>query len=186
MLHFGTVGMTSEPSLSAHKALVVAAKEQGLLVSFDPNLREPLWDDLSKARDAMLWGLSVADVIKISDNEIEFLFGTGPEEGAKYILKKFSAKLVFVTLGKNGALYANKNAIGQVENYTDGINTVDTTGAGDIFGGSAMYKILEFGGKPEELSKNQLIEVCNFACKSASLSTTKFGGITSVPDVSEI
>ena len=186
VVHFGTVGMTAEPSNSAHKAVIEAAKSKGKLISFDPNLREPLWDNLDRAKEAMAWGLGIADIVKISDNEAEFLFRLSPKAAAKHILSHFPVKLVMVTLGKKGALFANKNAIGQVENYTDGINTVDTTGAGDIFGGSAMYKILEYNLSPDELNYEQLCDVCSFACKSASLSTTKFGGINSVPDISEI
>lgn len=81
VVHFGTVGMTGEPSRGTHRQLIAYAKGRGKLISFDPNLREPLWDDLEAAKEQMLWGLSQADIIKISDNEVKFLFGSGPEEG---------------------------------------------------------------------------------------------------------
>ncbi len=185
-VHFGTVGMTADPSRTTHKRVIEYAKKKGKIISFDPNLREPLWSDLKDARDAMLWGIGVADIVKISDNEVDFLFGLNAEEGAKYILDNFGVKLVFVTLGKKGCCFMSKNGCGSVPNFTDGVKTIDTTGAGDIFGGSAMYKILSSNKSPDGLSVSDLEEVARFACKAASLSTAKLGGISSVPEFDEI
>lgn len=185
IFHFGTLSMTDEPSLSATKAAVAYAKESGKLISFDPNLREPLWKDLSDAKNAMLWGLEQADIVKISDNEVDFLFALSPEEGAEMIFSEFGCKNVFVTCGKDGCVFKNANAFGHVPGLS-GLNTIDTTGAGDIFGGSALYKMLTIGKAPEELTEAELRDICSFACTSAGLSTTKHGGITSVPSLSEI
>ncbi len=184
VLHFGTVGMTAEPSRTAHKRAVTYAREKGKLISFDPNLRESLWADLTDAREQMLWGLEMADVIKISDNEVEFLFGLDPEAGADYIFKTFHPKLVYVTLGKRGCLFKNRHGQGTVPNF-EAVKTIDTTGAGDIFGGSAMYALLQSGKDPEDLTEEELIKITSFACKTASLSTEKLGGISSVPDFRE-
>lgn len=185
VLHFGTVGMTANPSRNTHKKVVEYAKEKGKIISFDPNLREPLWSDLDTAKEEILWGLSVADVVKISDNEVEFLFNAEPKQGAEIIMQKYGAKLVFVTLGKNGCLFMNKNGFGFVPNF-DGVKTIDTTGAGDIFGGTAMYGILNSGKNPEDLKNEELTKITAFACKAASVSTTKLGGISSVPDIKEL
>ena len=185
VFHFGTLSMTDEPALSATKKAVAYAKEQGKLISFDPNLREPLWKNLNDAKEAMLWGLEQADVVKISDNEVDFLFSLSPEKGAEKIFADFGCKLIFVTCGKDGCVFKNRHAFGSVPGIT-GIGTVDTTGAGDIFGGSAMFKILSSGKAPEDLTETDLREICTFACVSAGLSTTKFGGIESVPSLEEI
>ena len=120
-------------------------------------------------------------MVKISDEEVEFLFGLGVEEGAKYILKNFGVKLVFVTCGAEGCFFKNALAEGHVPSL-DGINVIDTTGAGDIFGGSAVWKLLQIGKEPEKLSEGDLREIVNFACVSAGMSTTMPGGISSVPE----
>ena len=133
----------------------------------------------------MLWGLRQADVVKISDEEVEFLFGLNPQEGAAHILKEFGVKLVFVTCGPDGCFFKNARASGQVPGMS-GIRVVDTTGAGDIFGGSAVYRLLETGKAPETLEEKELREIVSFACTAAGLSTTKHGGIQSVPELGEV
>ena len=124
VVHFGTVCMTDEPARATHKAVVAYARKAGKLVTFDPNLREPLWASLDDAREQMLWGCANADVVKISDNEVEFLFGCTPEEGARRLLETYGAKLVFVTLGKDGCCYANGRAMGRVPGLS-GVSVVD-------------------------------------------------------------
>ena len=181
VLHFGTVCMTNEPSQTAHYKAVEYARQQGKLVTFDPNLREPLWADLEDAKEQMFWGFRHADVVKISDNEVEFLFGCSVEEGAEKLLKEFGVKLVFVTLGKDGCYFANGKGSGRVPGVTD-INVVDTTGAGDIFGGSAVTGLLELGKAPEDVTVEEMAKIAAFACTAASLSTTNLGGIFSVPE----
>lgn len=186
VFHFGTLSLTNEPSRSATQYAVSYAKSHGKLLTFDPNLRKPLWNDLSQAKEQMLWGLHQADVVKISDEEVEFLFGNlSYEEAAQKLLKEFDIRLVFVTLGKNGCLYANRNAVGTVPALT-GLHTIDTTGAGDIFGGSAVWKLLQTGKAPEALEKAELEQVVRFACTSAGLSTELAGGISSVPSLETV
>lgn len=185
VFHFGTLSLTDEPARTATYKAVEYAKRIGKLISFDPNLREPLWPDLRKAKKQILWGLTQADVVKISDNEVDFLFGLSPEQGAKHILDNFDVKLVFVTCGADGCVYANHNAMGQISGLT-GIHVIDTTGAGDIFGGSAMWKILCTGKKPEALTQSELAEITRFACVAAGMSTTKSGGISSIPDLAQV
>ena len=183
--HFGTLSLTDEPARATTYRAVAYAKERGKLITFDPNLRKPLWKDLDTAKEQMLWGLSQADVVKISDEEIEFLFGLSPQEGAKKILSEYGVKLVFATCGADGCWFENQNACGHVDSLK-GIKVVDTTGAGDIFGGSAVWKVLQAGKRPEELNEAELREAVHFACTAAGLSTTKPGGISSVPELSAV
>lgn len=185
VFHFGTLSLTDEPARTATVRAVEYAKKRGKLVTCDPNLREPLWDDLSRAKEQMLWSLSRADIIKISEEEVQFLFCLGAEEGAVHIIKELGAKLVFVTCGAKGCYYQNAAAHGFVP-ALQGIRAVDTTGAGDIFFGSAMHRILELDTPPEELTDAQLQEITRFACASAGLSTTRPGGISSVPDYENV
>lgn len=183
--HFGTLSLTDEPARSTTQQAVAYAKAHGKLVTYDPNLRKPLWKNLDEAKEQMLWGLRQADVVKISDEEVQFLFGLNPQEGAAHILKEFGVKLVFVTCGPDGCFFKNARASGHVPGMS-GIRVVDTTGAGDIFGGSAVYRLLETGKAPEALEEKELREIVSFACTAAGLSTTKHGGIQSVPDIDDV
>ncbi len=185
VLHYGTLSLTGEPARSATYAVVEYARKAGKLITFDPNLRKPLWADLEEAKAQMLWGLAHADVVKISDEEVQFLFGLSPEEGAKYILKNFGVKLVFATCGAKGCFFANERASGFVPSLTD-IKVVDTTGAGDIFGGSAVFQLLQTGKEPQDLTGEELTQITAFACTSAGLSTTKPGGISAVAEYEEV
>ena len=183
--HFGTLSLTDEPARATTYRAVAYAKERGKLITFDPNLRKPLWKDLETAKEQMLWGLSQADVVKISDEEIEFLFGLSPQEGAKKILSEYGVKLVFATCGADGCWFENQNACGHVDSLK-GIKVADTTGAGDIFGGSAVWKVLQTGKRPEELDEAELRGAVRFACTAAGLSTIKSGGISSVPEYDQV
>lgn len=185
VFHFGTLSLTDEPARTATYRAVEYAKSRGKLITYDPNLRKPLWDDLEECRRQLLWGLHRADVVKISDEEVSFLFDMTPEAGAAYILEHFGVKLVFVTCGADGCYFKNANACGHVPSL-GGIKVADTTGAGDIFGGSAVWKLLQTGKRPEALSQAELKEIVTFACTSAGLSTTKAGGISSVPEYEQV
>ena len=185
VFHFGTLSLTDEPARTATQKAVAYAKGKGKLITYDPNLRKPLWRDLSEAKEQLLWGLGQADVVKISDEEVEFLFGMQPREGAKHILDTYGVKLVFVTCGADGCYFMNAVAEGMVPGLK-GIKVADTTGAGDIFGGSAVWKLLQLDQTPDTLDESQLRQIVAFACTSAGLSTTKPGGISSVPDLETV
>ncbi len=185
VFHFGTLSLTDEPARDATYKAVAYAKEKGKLITYDPNLRKPLWANLEDAKVQLLWGLGQADVVKISDEEVEFLFGLGVEEGAKHILDHYGVQLVFVTCGADGCFFMNGRASGHVPSL-QGISVKDTTGAGDIFGGSAVWKLLQLGKMPEDLTESELRDVVSFACTAAGLSTTRPGGISSVPAYSEV
>lgn len=185
VFHFGTLSLTDEPARSATRRAVAYAKERGKLITYDPNLRRPLWRSLEEAREQLLWGLAQADVVKISDEEVEFLFGLSPEEGARHIMSEYGVKLVFVTCGADGCVFRNQNAGGRVPGLS-GLSVADTTGAGDIFGGSAVWGLLQTGKAPEALTRGELERITTFACASAGLSTTRAGGISSLFDREEI
>ena len=185
VFHFGTLSLTDEPARTTTYKAVEYAKNAGKLITYDPNLRKPLWQSLEEAKKQLIWGMTMADVVKISDEEVAFLWGLGVEEGADYILKNFGVKLVFVTCGADGCFFKNAVASGKVPSLKN-IKVVDTTGAGDIFGGSAVYKLLQTGKAPETLNEDELREVVTFACTSAGLSTTKPGGISSVHEYQQI
>ena len=179
VFHFGSLSLTSEPARTATQKAVAFAKEKGKLVSFDPNLRKPLWEDLQTAKEQIEWGLHQSDIVKISDEEIEFLWGLSPEAGAQKLLKEYGVSLVYATLGPKGCHFANANGCGEVQS-PGGIHVVDTTGAGDIFGGSAMSQFLRTGKAPAELTVEEMRVITRFACCAASLSTQTRGGINSV------
>lgn len=181
VFHFGTLSLTDEPARSATQQAVAYAKAKGKLITYDPNLRKPLWKSMELAKEQMLWGLSQADVVKISDEEVEFLFGLDVEAGAEHILRHYGVKLVFVTCGPDGCYFKNAVSCGHVPSLSE-IRVVDTTGAGDIFGGSAVWKLLQLGKDPATLTEPELTDTVRFACSAAGLSTTKPGGISSVPD----
>lgn len=172
VFHFaGSLSLTDDPCRSTLKKVVKYAKKRNKLVSFDPNLREPLWKgDLERARKELLWGLENADIVKISDDEYEFL-------GEPDFMHN---KMVMITAGSNGATLLNAKA--RVDIACPKVKPIDTTGAGDIFAGAAIAKILEIGKDPAELSEEELKTIGEFACTKASLSTEKMGAIPSIPD----
>ena len=154
-------------------------------VRLDPSLRKPLWRDMEDAKAAIEWSLCQADVVKISDEEIGFLWGLSPQEGARRLLDEYGVSLVYVTLGPKGCYAANANGSVTVAS-PGGIHVVDTTGAGDIFGGSAMSRLLKCGKAPAELTVEEIRQIVRFACTAASLSTQHHGGISSVPDADAV
>ena len=185
IFHFGSLSLTHEPARSATHHAIEYAKSLGRVISFDPNLRPPLWDNLASAKEQILWGLDQADIVKISDDEVDFLYGLKPDLGARFILDRHNAKLVFVTCGAEGCWYDNGTVSGHTE-APQGLPISDTTGTGDIFGGSALWKLLQTNKKPEDLTGSDLHDITRFACAAASLSATRPGGIPSVPDCTEV
>ena len=184
LFHFGTLSLTHEPIRSATEAALKRARVQGKLVSCDPNLRLPLWHSPEEAKARMLWALEQADIVKISDDEVQFLFGCGPEEGAERILRDCGPQLVFVTQGAQGCCFASGAARGRTANPA--VRPVDTTGAGDIFFGAAVSRLLRLGKPLEALTEGDLRGVTAFACAAAALSTQRYGGIASIPPEAEV
>ena len=185
VFHFGTLSLTDEPAAQATRHAVELAKSHGALISLDPNLRKPLWKREEDAREEIEWSLHQADIVKISDEEIEWLWGLSPEKGAEKLLQEYHVSLVYATLGPKGC-YAANGACSVTVQSPAGIHVVDTTGAGDIFGGSAMSQFIRSGKKPADLTEAELRRIVSFACTAASLSTQTHGGITSVPEYAAV
>lgn len=180
VFHFGTLSLTDEPARTATRKAASYAKETGKLISCDPNLRVPLWRSEEEAREQMLWSLQQADLVKISDNEVSFLWACSPEEGAEKLLREFDVKLAMVTLGAEGCLLRTKNACFRAP--APKVHPVDTTGAGDIFGGSAVARFLDLKKAPDALTQEDLSYIGAYALMAASLSTEHSGGIPSIPE----
>lgn len=184
VFHFGTLSLTDEPCRTATRKAVAYAKEKGKWITYDPNLRKPLWRSEEEAREQILWGLYQADVVKISDEEVAFLWNCSPEEGAEKLLGEYGVSLAMVTLGPRGCLLKTNNARCNVPGLE--VQPIDTTGAGDIFGGSAVSRLLELDKAAEDLTDEDLAYIGRFAVTSASLSTEHSGGIPSIQKKSVI
>lgn len=184
IFHFGTLSSTHEGVRAATRYALDIAKENGLLISFDPNLREPLWASLEDAKREIEYGLSKCDILKISDNELEFMTGTDDySEGVKILREKYNIPLIFVTLGKDGSRAYYKDIMVEAPPFAE-VKTIEKTGAGDTFGGCALGYILEHG--IENLTEKNLRELIIFANAGASLITTKKGALKVMPEKSEI
>ena len=185
IFHFGTLSMTHEGVRQATRAAVLAAKQAGAIISFDPNLRPPLWDSLNEARAQMLWGLSQADVVKIADNEIEFLTDTSDyDKGASLLRERFPGiRLLNVTAGANGSYAFCGDRKTFVPSFLLG-GTIETTGAGDTFCASVLDFVLAHG--TDGLSKDDLKAMLRFANAAAYLVTTRRGAIRSMPQRQQV
>ena len=183
IFHFGTLSSTHEGVREATRYGVDIAKESGALISFDPNLRPPLWDSLEDARREIEYGLSKCDILKISDNEIEFMTGsTDYDKAVRELMEKYNIKLAFATLGKKGS----RAYFGDMQAEFGGfdVDTIETTGAGDTFCGSALNFILEHD--INALTENDLKELLAFANAAAAIITTRRGALKVMPEKEEI
>ena len=179
VFHFGTLSLTDEPVRTTTQRCVAYAKEKGKLITCDPNLRKPLWPSEEAAKEQIAWSLNQADAVKISDEEVEFLWNCTPEEGADKLLTECGVSLAMVTLGPNGCLLKTANACFRTPSPKG--HPIDTTGAGDIFGGSAVSRLLELDKPIGDLTEADLAYIAKFAAAAASLSTESMGGIPSIP-----
>lgn len=183
IFHFGTLSMTQDEVRAATKKAVKSAKQSGALISFDPNLREPLWSSLELAKEQMEYGFSQCDILKISDNEIQFVSGKEDyDEGIKYLQDKYQIPLILLTMGKEGSRAYYKGM--RVERSGFSVKTIETTGAGDTFGGSALNYILEHDFY--NLTEEDLGELLSFANAAAAIVTTKKGAILAMPEREEV
>ena len=184
VFHFGTLSMTHEGVRKATKKALDIAKKSGCIISFDPNLRPPLWESLETAKEQVLCGLQFCDVLKISDNEIQWL--TGEEDytdGVNWILNRYNVPLILVSMGKEGSRAYYKGSMVEVAPFLQK-NTIETTGAGDTFGGCVLHYILEHG--LEDLTEDNLAEMLRFANAAAALITTRKGALRVMPSREEI
>lgn len=183
LFHFGTLSMTHEGVREATKKALRIAKENGVLISFDPNLRPPLWSSLDLAKEQMEYGFQYCDILKISDNEIQFVSGKEDyDEGIKYLQDKYDIPLILLTLGKDGSRAYYKGQ--RVEKSGFVMKTIETTGAGDTFCGSSLNFVLEYG--LDNLTEENLGDMLTFANGAAALITTRKGAIRSMPEREEV
>ena len=183
IFHFGTLSMTHEGVREATKKALKAAKEGGCLISFDPNLRPPLWSSLDLAKEQMEYGFGCCDILKISDNEIQFVSGKEDyDEGIAYLQEKYDIPLILLTMGKDGSRAYYKGM--RVERPGFSVKAIETTGAGDTFCGSSLNYILEHDF--DSLTEEQLGEMLTFANAAAALVTMKKGAIKAMPERGEV
>ena len=184
IFHFGTLSMTNEPVRSATKHAIAVAKENGALISFDPNIREPLWKDMEEAKEQTAYGLSVCDILKISDNEIQWFSGKEDyTEGIRMLQQTYQIPLILLSMGRDGSRAYYKNMIVEVPAFLQK-NTIETTGAGDTFGACFLHYILQYGLM--ELTEQQLKDMLTFANAAASIITTRKGALRVMPSLEEI
>ena len=181
LFHFGTLSMSSSLSKEATTTAVSHAREAGALISFDPNIRQALWEDKEMLHSAITYGLSVSDILKFSDDEI--VWYTGEEDidkAAEALKKETGAKLILLTLGKNGSVaYYNDSRVFSKAITCDEV--IDATGAGDCFFGCCLDIVLEYG--IDGLDDDRLLRMLSFANKAASIVITRKGALLSMPDV---
>lgn len=181
--HFGTLSMTHEGVREATKKAVETAKANGCLVSFDPNLRPPLWSSLDLAKEQMEYGFGKCDILKISDNEIQFVSGKEDyDEGIAYLQETYNIPLILLTMGKDGSRAYYKGM--RVERPGFSVKAIETTGAGDTFCGSSLNYLVDHDF--ENLTEEQLGEMLTFANAAAALVTTKKGAIKAMPVKEEV
>ena len=183
VFHFGTLSMTHDGVREATKKAVETAKANGCLVSFDPNLRPPLWSSLDLAKEQMEYGFGKCDILKISDNEIQFVSGKKDyDEGIAYLQETYNIPLILLTMGKDGSRAYYKGM--RVERPGFSVKAIETTGAGDTFCGSSLNYLVDHDC--ENLTEEQLGEMLTFANAAAALVTTKKGAIKAMPVKEEV
>ena len=183
IFHFGTLSMTHDGVRAATKKAVQAAKDSGCLISFDPNLRPPLWSSLELAKEQMEYGFGVCDILKISDNEIQFVSGKEDyDEGIAYLQENYDIPLILLTMGKDGSRAYYKGMRVERPGFT--VQTIETTGAGDTFGGSSLNYLLEHDF--HNLTEEELGEMLTFANAAAAIVTTRKGAIRAMPEREEV
>ena len=184
LFHFGTLSMTHEEVRNATKKAIGAAKEAGAVISFDPNLREPLWKSLDDAKEQVAYGLSQCDVLKISDNEIQWF--TGEEDydaGIRKLREQYDIPLIMLSMGKDGSRAYYKDLRVEVKPFLQE-KTIETTGAGDTFGACCLHHVLKYG--LDDLNEEKLKEMLTFANAAASIITTRKGALRVMPEESEV
>lgn len=184
LFHFGTLSMTHEGVREATKRAIDTAKAAGAVISFDPNLREPLWKSLEDAREQVAYGLSKCDVLKISDNEIQWF--TGEEDfdaGIRRLREEYDIPLIMLSMGKEGSRAYYKDLRVETAPFLQE-KTIETTGAGDTFGGCCLHHVLEYG--LDSLDEEKLRQMLTFANAAASIITTRKGALRVMPEEEEI
>lgn len=184
LFHFGTLSMTHEKVRRATKKAVAAAKENGALISFDPNLRPPLWKSLEEAKEQAAYGFSQCDILKISDNEIQWF--TGEEDfdaGIRRLRSQYDIPLILLSMGREGSRAYYKDLCVEAAPFLQE-ETIETTGAGDTFGACCLHFVLEYG--LDHLDEGKIAGMLRFANAAASIITTRKGALRVMPEMSEV
>ncbi|MGI6148738.1 MAG: PfkB family carbohydrate kinase [Limnochordia bacterium] len=185
VFHFGSISLTHEPARSATLAALQLAQEKGMLISYDPNLRPPLWPDLDEARRQMLSVMGHVDIVKLSREELEFLTGSHDmESSSERLYRQYGLKLLLITLGKEGCFYRLGGLTGRVPGFN--VKSIDATGAGDGFLGGILFQVLEQGTDLEKWTSDQISAAVRFANAVGALVTTQRGGIPAMPSLSAV
>lgn len=185
IFHFGTLSMTDEPVRSATYQAIRVAEEAGCLRSFDPNLRPPLWVSLDVARDQTLYGMAHCDILKISDNEIQWLTGEEDyDKGIDWIRRRFpNIQLILLSMGREGSRgYCGKVRV-EVPAVTN-VKAIETTGAGDTFFAGVLHHVLQWELRP--YTEEELGKMLSFANAAAAIVTTRKGALRVMPEEAEI
>ncbi len=182
-LHFGSVSLTTDPARSATLHAARRAKGYGAVISYDPNYRASLWSDEATAIEAMLEPLPMVDILKVSDEELPLLTGTGDLDAGSQILADKGIALVLVTLGANGAYYRFGGSTGHIPGVK--VKVGDTNGAGDTFFGAALAQLAKYD-KLEDVSVSELENIIAVANKAAALTTSRHGAIPAMPTYEEV
>lgn len=184
IFHFGTLSMTDFEIRKTTKKAVRIAKESGAVISFDPNLRPPLWKSLDDAKEQTAYGLSQCDVLKISDNEIQWFTGEIEfDAGVRKLKEQYDIPLILLSMGKDGSRAYYKDLHVEVQPFLQE-NTIETTGAGDTFGACCLYHVLQYG--LENLDEHNLSQMLTFANAAASIVTTRKGALRVMPPREEV
>lgn len=185
IFHFGTLSMTHEGVRKATKRALKIAKENGVKISFDPNLRPPLWNSLEEAKEQVIYGIGYCDILKISDNEIQWLTEKEDfDEGIKWIKERFpEIRMILLSMGRDGSRAYYKEGMVEAPPFTQG-KTIETTGAGDTFCGCVLDYINKHG--LDGLTEDNLKEMLTFANAAAKLVTMRRGALRVMPEMDEI
>lgn len=184
IFHFGTLSMTHEDVRKATKKAISIAKESGAVISFDPNLRPPLWKSLDEAKEQTAYGLSQCDILKISDNEIQWFTGEDDfDAGISKLRSRYNIPLVVLSMGKEGSRAYYNDLRVEVKPFLQD-STIETTGAGDTFGACCLHHVLEYG--LDNLNEEKLTKMLTFANAAASIITTRKGALRVMPEVEEV
>ncbi|ANU24179.1 carbohydrate kinase family protein [Planococcus donghaensis] len=187
ILHFCSVDLVESPMKHAHVEAIRLAKAYGGVVSFDPNVRLPLWEDGEECRNTILKFIPMSHIVKVSDEELEFITGIADEQRAIASLFTGDVKVVVFTKGANGADVYLQNNHYSSEGY--GVKVEDTTGAGDAFIGGFLYQLLDKGATQDNLESlvaEHVKEILAFANASGALTTTGKGAISSIPSKDQV
>ena len=184
LFHFGTLSMTHEGVREATKKAIRIAKENGAIVSFDPNLRPPLWKSLDDAKEQAAYGFTQCDVLKISDNEIQWFTGEEDyDKGIEKLRQEYDIPLILLSMGRDGSRAYYKDLRVEMPSFIQK-ETIETTGAGDTFGGCCLHYVLEYG--LDGLNEERLKEMLTFANAAASIITTRKGALRVMPEPDEV